>query len=127
VPKQTKIQKLTELELEIMSAIWELGETAITEVHSRLGTKYAYTTIATMMKILEKKKYLKVFKRERAHQYLPLVSKEDYESTAIDHLVDRLFDGAPSRLVMKLLDASKIDPEELNEIRKIFEKRNKNV
>ncbi len=126
---QVSRQKLTELELEVMGAVWDLGETTIPDVHAKLQEKkkYAYTTVATMMNILEKKKYLKVMKQDRAHKYTALIVKDAYENTAIGHLVERLFDGEPSRLVMKLLDASGIQADELKEIRKTLEKRLKDV
>jgi predicted transcriptional regulator len=118
--------RLTDLELEIMNVIWELGETTISEVNQILGEtskKHAYTTTATMMKILEKKKFLKSKKKERAHKYTPSVTKDIYEGNAINHIVDNVFEGASAKLVMKLLDDTKLNREELIEIRKTLESR----
>lgn len=120
--KKIGAQKLTELELDVMKAAWSLADTVtISQVHERLkdtGTKkYAYTTIATMMKILVEKGFLKMKKAERANLYMVRVSREDYERTAVDNLVGSLLDGSPSSLVMHLLDGDKLNRAELEKIR----------
>ncbi|MCB0413530.1 MAG: BlaI/MecI/CopY family transcriptional regulator [Bdellovibrionales bacterium] len=120
-------KRLTDLELDVMKVVWELNETTIGDVHSRLQEvnkkKYAYTTVATMMKILEKKKFLKVKKVDRAHKYMPRVSKENYEESAIRHFVGTVLDSSPSMLVMKLIDTEGINKDELEKIRKSLEQR----
>ncbi len=120
-------KKLTELELEVMKVVWDIGETTIGEVGLKLEAnskkKHAYTTIATMMKILEKKKFLKSKKVEKAHKYTPLVSMDIYEKTATDHFVDKVLGGKPGLLVMRLLDNENLNKEELKEIKKSLEAR----
>jgi predicted transcriptional regulator len=120
-------KKLTELELEVMKAVWDLGETTIGEVGLKLQAsskkKHAYTTIATMMKILEKKKFLKSKKVEKAHKYAPLVTMDVYEKSATDHFIDKVLGGKPRLLVMRLLDNENINKEELKEIKKSLDAR----
>src|SRR4051794_31560383 len=103
---QSHDRLLTEVELELMRIIWERGETTVKEVLDSLPEKreLAYTSVATIMKILENKKVLASRKNDRAHVYYPLVSKTTYESKSLNHLVDNLIDGTPSSLVVKLLN-----------------------
>src|SRR5690348_3489507 len=98
---KTNDRLLTEVELELMRIIWERGESTVKEVLDLLpvGRDLAYTSVATIMKILEKKNVLASRKDDRAHVYYSLVSKSTYESKSLNHLVENLFDGAPSSLV----------------------------
>ena len=106
---------LTEVELELMTAIWTLGKATVKEVVSALPEtrQLAYTTVATVMKILEQKEFLKCQKDSYAHVFYPTISKSDYEGTCIDHMVTRVFDGEPVALVQRLLNAKKLSKEDL--------------
>ena len=119
---QAQDRLLTEVELELMRIIWERGESTVKEVLDSLPSKreLAYTSVATIMKILEKKKVLSSRKNDRAHVYYPLLSKTAYESKSLNHLVDNLFNGTPSSLVVKLLNESDLSSEELKSIRSIL-------
>ena len=122
-------KKLTDLELEIMNIIWKLEEATISEVNQILNQKkkkHAYTTTATMMKILEKKKYLKSRKKDRAHKFIPILLKNQYEDRVIVDLVDNVFEGVSANLVLKLIDETKFDRDELDHIRQSLESRMKN-
>ena len=100
---------LTEVELELMNIIWDLGKAAVKDVVSRLpkGRDLAYTTVATVLKVLEQKRFLVCHKDFHAHLFSPLVSKRHYESTCLDHVVAHVFDGEPVALVQRLLDGKK--------------------
>jgi predicted transcriptional regulator len=124
--KSSSIDKpLTEVELELMNAIWELGECTVKDVQTRLSQdrQLAYTSVATMMKILEQKGVLTSSKSDRAHTYQPAVSREEYESTSLKHLAKSLFRGDSSSMVMRLLDDAGLSDKELKEIRTILDKR----
>lgn len=118
-------KKLTEVELEMMNVIWELGQCTVKDVQTHLSQdrKLAYTSVATIMKILEQKGVLKSEKADRAHSYKPLISRADYEATSLKYLADNLFHGDPSSMVMRLLNESQISKEELHAIRKILDER----
>ena len=64
----------------------------------------AYTSVATVMKILENKKVLG--KNEKEHTYYPLVSRKDYESKTLRHVAQKIFQGNPSSMVARLIDES---------------------
>lgn len=124
--KKSKFEKpFTEVELEIMNAIWNLGDCTVKDVQTALQStrELAYTSVATMMKILEQKGALTSKKDERVHTYHPLISRQDYELGSLRHLADNVFQGDPSAMVMRLISESKISKEELQNIRKILDER----
>lgn len=109
---------LTDVELELMTTIWALGKATVKEVVTALPStrQLAYTTVATVMKILEQKEFLKCQKDSYAHVFYPTISKTNYESTCIDHMVTSVFDGEPVALVQRLLNAKKLSKEDLHAI-----------
>ena len=124
--KKSKFEKpFTEVELEIMNVIWNLGECTVKDVQIALQAtrELAYTSVATMMKILEQKGALCSKKGERIHTYHPLISRHDYELGSLRHLADNVFQSDPSAMVIRLLTESKISKEELQNIRKILDER----
>ena len=124
--KKPKLEKpFTEVELELMNVIWDLAECTVKDVQVRLQEKreLAYTSVATMMKILEQKGVLASRKSDRAHTYQPLISREAYESASLRHLADHVFQGDPSSMVMRLLSDAKLSKEELQNIQKILDER----
>ena len=124
--KRTKIEKLfTEVELELMNAIWKLGDCTVKDVQDVLPKErdLAYTSVATMMKILEQKGALKSEKQEKAHLYKALISRPEYEGVSLQHLKANVFGGNPTSMVMRLLDESGISPEEMATIRTFIDER----
>ena len=117
--------KLTDVELELMTPLWKLGEGTVNDVLRELpaGRKLAYTSVSTVLRILESKKILKSRKEGRGHVYVPVLSREDYETFALNNLVTKVFDGAASSLVQRLLDASEISEDELKSIRKLLDEK----
>jgi predicted transcriptional regulator len=123
---KANLQKpLTEVELELMTLIWEMGEGTVKDVQSRLPKErdLAYTSVATMMKILEQKGVLGSRKSDRAHTYYPLIQREEYETTTLKHLAKSLFHDDPSAMVMRLLSEGDLSNEELKAIRRILDER----
>ena len=124
--KKPKLSKpLTAVELELMQVIWELGDCTIRDVHAALpkGRDLAYTSVATMMKILEEKGALLRRKSERTHTYESLVSREEYETASLRFITEKVFKGDRSSMVMRLLDEADLSPEELETIRKLVNER----
>lgn len=116
---------LTGVELELMNIVWHLKECTIKDVQSALpeGRDLAYTSVATIMKILEEKKFLGTRKKDRAHTYFPLLSKSEYEATALRHITHNLFQGDKTSLVMRLLDETDLSQKELESIRAFLNER----
>jgi predicted transcriptional regulator len=124
--KRFRLEKvLTEVELELMNAIWDLGECTVKDVQEALpkDRALAYTTVATMMKILEQKGALKSEKKDRAHTFEPLVSRAEYEGISLEHLKTNVFGGDPTHMVMRLIDNSDLTQKELDTIRDLLKER----
>jgi len=127
--KKDKVEKLlTEVELEMMNVIWDLGPCTVKDVQGALLAKereLAYTSVATMMKILEQKGFLKSEKSDRAHTYLPAMERDEYEAMSVRHLSENVFRGNPRAMVMRLLDETDLNSKEIAAIRSILEKGEK--
>ncbi len=124
--KKIKLEKpLTEAELQLMNCIWSLGSCTVKEVQTEVSKEkdLAYTSVATIMKILEGKGILKSIKSDKAHIYTSLISKEDYEKQSLDYLAENLFQGDSSVMVMRLLDSSNLSTQELKAIREVLDSR----
>lgn len=115
---------LTEAELELMQILWKRGEGSVADVLDaiRETPKPAYTTVSTLLRILEQKGVLKTRKEGRGHVYIPLLSREEYEAKAIRQVVNRVFEGTPVALVKQLLNTVDLAPGELDEIRALLDK-----
>jgi predicted transcriptional regulator len=122
--KEADGKMLTETELELMTILWKLGEGSVAEVIEGLPKErdLAYTSVSTILRILEQKSVLKTRKEGRGHIYIPQIKKSDYEAKAVKHVVERVFDGTPVALVRQLLDSGKLDESELKELREMIEK-----
>ncbi len=124
--RKTKIDKpLTEAELPLMNTIWNLGPCTVKDVLTEVSKEkeLAYTSVATIMKILETKGFLKSFKSDKAHTYEALISREEYGSQSLNHLADNIFDGDRSMMVMRLLEAGDLSKKDLEVIRKALNSR----
>jgi predicted transcriptional regulator len=119
---QHPAKPLTAVELEMMNVIWRIGPCSVTQVQQELasGRELAYTSISTMVRILEQKGYVTSEKAGRGHLYSAVVTKEAYQASSLRHLVDDVFEGTPTLLVRRLLDSESLTAEELAEIRTLL-------
>jgi predicted transcriptional regulator len=126
-PQHLPERLLTEVELELMSIIWEKPSITVREVVDTIAQirDLAYTSVATIMKILEKKKILKSQKSDHAHVYSPLLTREEYESTTLRLLTKNVFQNDPTTMVMRLLNESDLDHADLKAIKKLVDDRMK--
>lgn len=125
--KEEKKEKklLTEVELELMNILWRLGEGTVKQVLKELddGRDLAYTSASTILRILEKKGFVKSRKEGRAHIYIPTYEKSEYEAVSLNHLVKNVFEDTPSTMVARLVDDNNISSQELKKIKEILDKR----
>jgi predicted transcriptional regulator len=114
---------LTELELEIMKVIWDREPCTVRQVYEELleKKKIAYTTVMTMMGILEEKGHLRRNKKGRAFVYGTVHSRRKVVTTMVEDLVTRLFDGSAKPLVLSLVRDQKLSKKDLHEIARILE------
>ncbi|HZZ40938.1 MAG TPA: BlaI/MecI/CopY family transcriptional regulator [Acidobacteriaceae bacterium] len=116
-PKKTA---LTALELRIMQVIWKRGASNVSEVQAEMEPPLAYTTVQTMLNILERKGRLKRELQGRAYVYSARVSEQKALGQGVRDLVDRMFGGSSEALVMSLLKNGEIDTQKLAELTKRF-------
>jgi len=109
---------LTQQELEIMKVVWEHDTVTVREVYETLlkRRKVAYTTVMTMMKILEQKKYLKKNQTERAHVYRPAQPRQKVIGGLVREFVNRVFNGSAEPLLVHLVEEHDLSREDLEEI-----------
>lgn len=121
---RTKSAILTEAELRIMNVLWERGSATVHEVLQSLSEKplLAYNSVLTIVRILEKKGYVKHVKDKRAHVYIPLVNRQDATRSEVRRLVSRFFGNSHELLVLNILEEESIDAEELARVRQLLER-----
>ena len=115
---------LTEQELEIMKVVWERESATVRDVYETLleRRKVAYTTVMTMMKILEQKKYLKKILVDRAYVYRPAQPKGQVIGDMVRDFVNRVFNGSAEPLLVHLVEEHDLSQEDLDEIARIRRK-----
>lgn len=108
-------RELTERELEVMHAFWQHGALTAQEARDRLaaaGTDRAYTTVATLVRILHEKGFLDPTNDERPFRYRPVRSYEEVSSRLLGDLIDRVFRGSREQLLLRLLEPQSLSGEE---------------
>lgn len=124
--KKTRSEKLlTQVELEIMGPLWRLGEATVHQVSESLPKerKLAYTSVSTMLRILEQKGFVTSRKEGRGHVYIPALAKANYEAVALENVVERVFDGTPASLVRRLLATSDLSEDDLKSIQSLLQEK----
>ena len=113
---------LTDAEAEVMAVLWRLHRASVGEVVSALNETRAvtYSTVQTILRILETKRYVTHDKVARAFVYEPLVDERQARRRALRHLASRLFGGSPSLLVLNILEDEEIEPQEREQLRKLI-------
>lgn len=119
-----KSDTLTGQELEIMKAIWPRGQATIREVYDELRTRrtIAYTTVQTMMNILETKGHLTREPGEKAHVYSPVRPQHTVVRSMVSEFVNRVFDGSARPLLVHLLKEKGLTERERRELKKLLAK-----
>lgn len=113
-PKKKSSPTLTPLELEIMKVLWQLGSGNVQAVRDALpGEKLAYTTVQTMLNVLQTKGKAKRVLKDRAYIYKPAVTRAQAVSSTMRDLIDRMFGGSAEALVIGLLETRQLTPEKL--------------
>ena len=104
-----------------MKIVWERESATVRDVYETLleRRKVAYTTVMTMMKILEQKKYLKRTQADRAYVYRPAQPKRQVVGAMVHDFINRVFNGAAQPLLVHLVEEHDLSPEELEEIARL--------
>lgn len=123
--KRPQKSLLTEVELEFMNVIWTTGGGTVRDILAELNKvqERAYTSVATVLKIMEQKGFLTSERAERSLVYRPAVPKAEYQKTSLKNLSSKLFNGAPAALVARLVDDEDVTNEMLEEMRALLDER----
>lgn len=114
---------LTDAEARVMAVLWQMETATVGDMVGTMSRKQpvSYSTVQTILRILEDKGYVAHDKVARAFIYRPIVDARQARRRALRHLASRLFDGSPSLLVMNVLDDEEMDPDELKRLKKLIE------
>ncbi len=121
-------KELTERELEIMQVFWKRGPLAVADVQLALkqaGLDRAYTTIATLVRILADKGFLEQVNQERPFIFRPARSYEDVSGKLLTDLVERVFQGSREKLLVRLLDQKRLSAKERTALEQLLKGRDK--
>lgn len=123
--KRKRDNLLTEVELEFMNELWALGEGSVRDVLDRLPPErnLAYTSGATILRILDEKDFVKSRKVGKTLVYTPLLDKDKYQTRSLQNLSRTLFDDTPASLVARLVDDAGLTASDLEDIRALVERR----
>ncbi|HEY3406482.1 MAG TPA: BlaI/MecI/CopY family transcriptional regulator [Ohtaekwangia sp.] len=119
-----KTIKPTEKELEILQILWEKDGISVKDVHETMGGESAngYTTILKLMQIMHEKGLVTRQKNGKLHLYKAVPTQEKTRQQILNKMIETVFQGSASQLVMSALGNTKSSKEELQEIRKYLEK-----
>jgi BlaI family transcriptional regulator, penicillinase repressor len=111
---------LTEQELEIMKVVWQLEKATVRQVYETMleRRRIAYTTVMTMMNILEQKGYLKKQQHDRAYVYQPSQPQKQVIRSMVREFIDRVFNGSAEPLLVHLVEDQRLTENDLEEMRR---------
>ena len=110
-----RAKELTERELEVMHVFWTRGQSTASEVRDELAAAardLAYTTVATLVRILTEKGFLEQINSERPFQYRPVRDFEEVSGSIVGDLVQRVFHGSREQLLVRLLEQRRLTAKE---------------
>jgi predicted transcriptional regulator len=118
--------RLTQREMDIMGALWELGEATVNDVRERVDPTLAYTSVSSMIRMLELKGYVSHRKGEgKTHVYFPVIDPESAGESALGRLLDKIYGGSPLKLLAHLVEQHKLSDSELARMRDLLNRSKK--
>ncbi len=123
-----KVEKvLTNLELKLMKIVWQLGKATVRTVKNALPRRspLAYSTVLTVMRILERKGFLRHDTVNRTYVYYPVVSRDEAIKSMLRNLADRLFNGSAELLMVNLLQKETLSLDELGRLKELITAKEK--
>ena len=115
--------KPTASELAILNVLWDRGPGTVREIHAECGG--GYTTVLKMLQIMTEKGLVKRDESDRAHIYRPALERKVTQNQLVGDLLDRVFGGSASQLVLRALSEHKASKKEIAEIRKMLDRMEK--
>ncbi len=111
----------TDRELDIMGVLWDRGPATVAEVRDALEDELAYTTVLTVLRVLEEKGYVGHEEEGRAHRYHPLVERQAAGKSALQRLTRKLFKGSPELLLTHLVSDRRLSDAEIRRMRTLLD------
>jgi predicted transcriptional regulator len=112
----------TDLELQVLSVLWDRGESTVREVMQELPDRKrrAYTTVLTVLQVMEKKGLVGHTREGLTYVYHPKVKRDEVVAPVMRTLLTNVFGGDPSAIVQSLVDCGDLDADQLKEIRRVI-------
>lgn len=116
------MKKLTKAEEEIMHVLWQIERGIVRQIINHLPEpKPAYTTVSTIIRILETKGFVKHKAYGKTHEYFPVISKDEYSKTYLNQFVNNYFSNSYKKLVSFFAQEENLSVKELNELKNIID------
>jgi predicted transcriptional regulator len=127
MPIMLEQYNLTPVEFELMSILWEIERGTVRDVMAHLpdSRNLAYTSVSTILRILQQKKILTAKKLARQHIYLPVLSREEFATHSVKKIVSEVFSGNSVELVAYLMNKSDLALEEVAAIQALLNAKKK--
>lgn len=119
----------TDAELEILHVLWRNGPSTVRDICDALNQirRTGYTTALKLLQIMTEKGLVQRDESRRTHVYLPSTPRDSVQKTVLGSLIDKLFDGSSSQLVLYALQAQRVSPQEIDEIRRLLDTHKSDV
>lgn len=122
------MEDLTAKEEEVMQILWDLNRALVRDIMKKLpNAKQPYTTVASIVRILEKKGFVSHKPYGKTHEYFPLISKAEYRRRKFKGLLTQYFDNSIESVVSFLVKEEKLSPKEIEELTRLIAKESENV
>ncbi len=121
MPKGKTQPQLTRLELQIMKVLWKAGPSTVQAVQEKLDEPLAYTTVQTMLNILQRKGKVKRKLLGKAFEYRPVLSRDRALGDAVGDMLDRVFGGSVEALLMSLVKNRQLDAKKLAKLQQLID------
>lgn len=125
----TEKYQLTPVEYELMEILWSLGQGTVHDVMLKLpnNRQLAYTSVSTILRILQQKKFLLAEKQGRQHIYRPILTKQTFTVYTVKKIVNDVFSGNSANLVAYLVDQHQLSATEINTIQALLNSKKKEI
>lgn len=115
--------RFTARELDVINVLWNRGPSTVAEVREALDDDLAYTTVLTVLRVLEDKGHVTHDAEGRAHRYRPLVERDVAASSALRRVKENLFEGSSELLLTRLVEDAPLSDDELRRMRDLLARR----
>ncbi len=122
-PEEEPVTTLTAREMDVMSVLWDLGSATVAEVSDQLDDDLAYTTVLTVLRILESKGLVGHEREGRAHRYHPLLERREAGRSVLDRLREKVYSGSTEMLVANLVSDERLSAQTIRRLRKLLDDR----